>query len=95
MLEYYCYLQASETPADRWEWLEKWSKEMENDDTIDYVRRLRSGPDSDLAFMAAMIGSIIQVQSIFKIRLTFYAKIMFISPEVVKSIQLTFVSRYT
>ena len=64
MLEYYCYLQASETPADRWEWLEKWSKEMENDDTIDYVRRLRAGPDSDLAFMAAMIGAIIQVQSI-------------------------------
>lgn len=65
-------MQASKAPEDRWEWLEKWAKETENADTVDYVRRLRAGPDSDLAFMAAMIGAILQVKiAVLFCRLTF------------------------
>ena len=59
VMGFFCHLDSPQ-PTDRWDWLDMWAK-GQSEAVHEHVRRLRRCDDDDLAFNAALVGSIIKV----------------------------------
>ena len=58
VMDYFCHLDPPR-PTDRWDWLEMWAQQQSDNGVHQHVCRLRNS-DDDLAFNAALVGSIIK-----------------------------------